>query len=815
MNKDLISSKAITHDTLPDAQSRAEHYLDYLCGRATDLAALPEPLSRVEHFLEYLCHNGGIGGGNVQPLDPRTIINAELDDNTLIFTQLDGTKIRIPLDPRAIINAELVDKVLIFTQLDGTDIRIPLDNFARLDEDNLFLGHNMFNEVSLIGKTPFAQTSSGEATQSGHNTGIYCGYRAVSTHHDNPLQGTRFVSAVKIKVINSYAIGDKIDGVNVVEIKKVNDRTDDIVGDTIVSNGTFIVEHDTEYGKCIYVPVQKEYTQDTYFIIGKQGNRALSECRYTHKPVIDECVNNLRIDALPPKDAALNHNTGNGWIIIHSLVTNDINVRDTFEELRHLISLLQSRDTATYFVANKAEFEQLKQTTTFNSGDVVYIIDSTGVEDYTSTDVNNNGRAVSLIYDENVNGFRLFSKDSEKINLKAGLVAVEPPIDGINNAQGVMELFNRKFVSNLSYDVTNRALNQTKGGQESEVMNGLVTTWGHLDYTTEYKIDNIFIKDTIIDGECYHNNGVIVYDSDWCRVNIPCTPGETISIAKKAHDSQVVTYLNASGGRIDGANINYRNVNGWVHYIVTVPNNNDITQISVNIYKPRNPLDNDSVMIYRGNKVPSVDYCPPNNGRLVILDGDRVELTFDPTGTNLTSVKAHEAIKELDKKIANINVGGGTVTSVNGHQGTVTLTGADIDANVNGSNTTIQEHLAAIKNDLNTAGNSIRANHIKANNNETEILKLKKKHPVYNIGDIVTTVYNAKNSYIVDEFEFLYLGVNQQLLNRSTYGDLLNALGVSSTTSSIYAPYIADTNLTYDLNKTAKRRHYICARRVR
>ena len=127
-----VQSKATVLAELPLAQSRVEHYLDYLCGRATDLAALPEPMSRVEHFLEYLCHNGGIGGGNVQPPDPGTIINAVLNDDTLIFTRLDGT-----------------------------DIRIPLDIFARLDEDNLFLGHNMFNEVSLIGKTPFAQTSSG------------------------------------------------------------------------------------------------------------------------------------------------------------------------------------------------------------------------------------------------------------------------------------------------------------------------------------------------------------------------------------------------------------------------------------------------------------------------------------------------------------------------------------------------------------------------------------------------------------------------------------------------------------------------------
>lgn len=43
--------------------SRSEEFLNYLVGRATDLNSLPDAGSRIEEYLEYLCYNGGIGGG--------------------------------------------------------------------------------------------------------------------------------------------------------------------------------------------------------------------------------------------------------------------------------------------------------------------------------------------------------------------------------------------------------------------------------------------------------------------------------------------------------------------------------------------------------------------------------------------------------------------------------------------------------------------------------------------------------------------------------------------------------------------------------
>ena len=54
-------------NNLDSPHSRSEEYLNYLCGRATDINALPIPQSRVDEYLEYLCHNMGAGGGGGQP----------------------------------------------------------------------------------------------------------------------------------------------------------------------------------------------------------------------------------------------------------------------------------------------------------------------------------------------------------------------------------------------------------------------------------------------------------------------------------------------------------------------------------------------------------------------------------------------------------------------------------------------------------------------------------------------------------------------------------------------------------------------------
>lgn len=820
MNKDLISSKALTHDTLPDAQSRVEHYLDYLCGRATDLAALPEPKSRVEHFLEYLCYHGmGAGGGAT---NPNCIIDAQLngdiltlvrdngstqeidlsqlnfvkewqdleyatqsnhfnifnpstfehgifynsigypergddwgnfrivcnagdtftlfkkahdsmnlalfDDNrwvqnlkvnrnndngwvkyiinipqgiqvnnisipvhkttnnykneVMIFrgnvnapnkyipftnnrvVSIDGENVAITFDSSntsltsstavdaikeldnkvvtinnsvGVMQSELDGKVDItelsttsqankvpqlkadgkldismlpdmsinsvhvvntkdealnlinnntagigdvfiiknpsndvymyvneagldfdgkcveLTMSDGTvksvngvyandlgEVEIAIDDIenlmdhleyfendkASLNKNNVFIGNNTFNELTLMGKNTFAETNRTAEATNGHSPGIYCGYRPVST-------GTspKYVSAIKIKIANNYAIGDMIDNVYITAVQKSANKADDIIRETVCNGKSFIVEEDNIYGKCIYVPVQKTYTNDTYFLVGKKGNRALSECRYIYDLEKAEAINSLNIDNIPPAGNTLGISTpGNGWIIIHSLVSDNINVR--------------------------------------------------------------------------------------------------------------------------------------------EELNKSVKIWTDLDHVE----------------------------------------------------------LNA--GKIE-------------------------------------------------------------------VDGDEVSVKFDKGQTSLVSTDVVSAVKELSNKVDNVGAGTPPVTSVNGKQGDVVLNGTHIEATLSGATKTVQTHLQEI-------GTGV-------SNIDTRLSNLQTKKPQVHVGEIISTFKNHGSSYALNGVTYLYCGTNT-VISSSAYPELTNALGLSGV-SNYSLPIINDITIKYDnAVRTAVRKHYICAK---
>lgn len=245
---------------------------------------------------------------------------------------------------------------------------------ASLNKNNVFVGTNTFSEVNLIGKNPFVE-SNGIEQSGGHKNGVYCGRRDISTHKNNPPQGKQYVSAIKVRIVNSSNVGDSISGICVAEVEKITNRTDDIVGKTIVYNRTFIVEEDKKYGKCIYVPVQKEYTKDTYFLIGQAGSK--KQLREYFIADASLCVNELYIDTLPQEGLALGHNKGNGWLIEHSLVSDNIDIR---EKLSSISSNLD----------NKVDQNQL--TTTSKANGVVQLnaqgkIDSSMIGTITTNDV--------------------------------------------------------------------------------------------------------------------------------------------------------------------------------------------------------------------------------------------------------------------------------------------------------------------------------------------------------------------------------------------------------------------------------------------
>ena len=619
---------------------------------------------------------------------------------------------------------------------------------ASLNKNNVFTGINTFNEINLIGKTPFVE-SNGISQSGGHKNEVYCGRRDVSTHKNNPASNKQYVSAIKIRIVNTLNVGDTVTGVCVAEIEKRTSRLDDIVGKTIVFNGTFIVEEDIKYGKCIYVPVQKEYTSDTYFLIGQKGARELREYFIAD---VSLCVNELYIDTLPQEGLELNHTKGNGWLIEHALVDDDINVREklsqlvtsvnqevpvsgnviinaehipynnatsnllstdvqkAIDELKRDMVLLDTSDI--HIVSDSAELTTLLGQGTLKKGDLIYIINSNGVVDFNGNNVGNGGDPVAMIYDSDItisgNKLRVFSKFDTPINISADIVTYNDQVAqlGADNVQDAIVKLNEKFVSDVIYDEPTRTLKQTKNGQETDVVTGIVTKWGDLEYTTQSRLKNVFDKNTQVEDNKRFYFDHIEENPNWKIAKIPCQAGDEFTIIKNVdNDSSQIGLFDVGDVFIQKDSATHKLVNGRRVYRLAIPNN--VHNVSYFVVSMQNGVTNvDEVMIFSGNVADSnipTNYIPFADGASVIIDSNEVALSFDKTGTSLTSVTVHSAIKELDKKVVNT----GTVKRVNSQnpnsQGEVTVNAEHInydDALTNLRANNVQDAIKKLKEDM-------------------------------------------------------------------------------------------------------------------
>ena len=173
--------------------------------------------------------------------------------------------------------------------------------------------------------------------------------------------------------------------------------------------------------------------------------------------------------------------------------------------------------------------------------------------------------------------------------------------------------------------------------------------WDHLSYVKKINNQNLFDKSKIIDGEYYEHNGNLFTGPEWCRYVLSVTPDQTISIAKKLHDSTTIAFLTSSDSLVSTLPVTAIDSNGWKHYKITVPSGNTISKVSINIHKPTNSID--EIMIYDGHDAPTVEYTPFTNGREILIDSDHVASSFDNHGTDLKSQTIHSAIIEVNNKI--------------------------------------------------------------------------------------------------------------------------------------------------------------------
>lgn len=238
------------------------------------------------------------------------------------------------------------------------------------------------------------------------------------------------------------------------------------------------------------------------------------------------------------------------------------------------------------------------------------------------------------------------------------------------------------FVTEVNYDTNGSILKYVKNGLETEITK-VVTEWKDLEYTTQSSLKNVFDKNTQVEDNKRYYYDRIQENQDWKIARIPCQAGDEFTIIKSdRNDSSQIGLFEASGVHIQSTSATYKLVKGRVVYHLTIPSSvNNVSYFVVSMEK--NITNSDEVMVFKENVVDNdipTNYVPFTDGATVIINSSEVALSFDGTGTNLSSSTVHSAIKELSGKIA--NAGGGTVTSVNNKQpndqGEVTVGIADI-----------------------------------------------------------------------------------------------------------------------------------------
>lgn len=226
------------------------------------------------------------------------------------------------------------------------------------------------------------------------------------------------------------------------------------------------------------------------------------------------------------------------------------------------------------------------------------------------------------------------------------------------------------FITDITYNPVDRTLNKTKNNLNEEITK-VVTEWKDLEYTTQSSIKNIFNKNTqVTEDRHYFVNIGFVNDQSWRMATIPCSGEKQFTIVKMSnHDSGHMAFLDERNRILGDVNASsYTTVGGKTVYRITIPSNlTDVAYFTVNIHKQT--LTPNQLMVFSGHiddsDIPT-NYVPFSDGATVFIDSNEVALSFDGTGTDLSSATIHSVIKELNGKIA--NAGGGTVTSVNGVQ---------------------------------------------------------------------------------------------------------------------------------------------------
>lgn len=391
---------------------------------------------------------------------------------------------------------------------------------------------------------------------------------------------------------------------------------------------------------------------------------------------------------------------------------------------------------------------------------------------------------------------------------------------------GLWSKVKENFVTEVKYDATSKKLKYAKNSGETEITK-VVTEWTDLEHVKKYSVTNLVDYAKRRNGIKFNNDGQNTENnSDYGLVSFNVNGNQDYTLLRHRANHLRVRLDDVSGNLVQFIDMPTSIRNGWNRAKFTTPQNASVATLELYV-KQSNEKD---VMILEGDQLNlSVNSAIPFTDNKTLQIEKEISYAFDNSNSNINSQTVESAIKELGNKIANAS--GGTVTRVNGQDpdaqgevtvgiadinglqdtlnskvvtvnqqqpqqgGNVTLNGTHISATIGSNTTSIQEHLRLIG--------------IKANDNDTRLIKLERKHPTYNVGDIVPTFKNSGSSYRVDGCEFMYCGVANSL-NRTQYPDFCDVLGYPTNTARYDTPVIRDETVVIGNGKSVTKRYYIC-----
>lgn len=323
------------------------------------------------------------------------------------------------------------------------------------------------------------------------------------------------------------------------------------------------------------------------------------------------------------------------------------NVQDAIDEMAGNMQLL--KDSNIYITADRTEFDTVSSGMInrgeLRTGDLFYILNSTGVLIHDGTDVDNNGLPVVLMYDTglpntSINKFRVFSRYTEKINLDF----VEDIEFTKNDNSGVQKTPNK--------------LTKRKNGATSDVIESVVTEWCDLETVVKHTYKNVFNPKFIVKDKTFDNAGNVINHAQanrWGVVYFNVTGGNPYTYIRTRGGQIKITFFNSDNNVIAGQYINVacNSTNAPIHegkhkYLFTAPAN--AVRCAVEVDLTRLDVVNNEMILDGDLRQTNVGQVPFNNGKLIEI-GYEIGHKFNNENTDLVSTTHELAIKEINAKI--------------------------------------------------------------------------------------------------------------------------------------------------------------------